>query len=80
MKKIDSFLSVTIITITFVAFTSCKSTKNMHKTPAKEDILQTMRRTNQYFMDKWPTLVKAIFTNIERTQQYLDKSRFITKD
>ena len=65
MKKIDCFLS-SIITIILVGAISCKSTKNMQQTPAKEDIVQVMRRTNQYFMDKWPDAGKAIFTNIER--------------
>ncbi len=66
MKKIESFLLLTIIAITFVASTGCKSTKNMQQTPAKEDIVQVMRVTNQYFMDKWPDAGKSIFTNIER--------------
>ena len=66
MKKIDSFLLLTIIAITLVTSTSCKSTKNMQQTPPKEDIVQVMRRTNQYFMDKWPDAGKSIFTNIER--------------
>ena len=38
----------------------------MQQTPAKDDIVQVMRRTNQYFMDKWPDAGKSIFTNIER--------------
>lgn len=34
--------------------------------PAKKKILQTLRLTNQYFMDKWPDAGKSIITNKER--------------
>jgi rhamnogalacturonyl hydrolase YesR len=36
------------------------------KAPAKKDVLNAMRLTNQYFMNKWPDAGKPIFTNIER--------------
>jgi unsaturated rhamnogalacturonyl hydrolase len=36
------------------------------KLPKKKKIVQTLRLTNQYFMDKWPDAGKPIFTNIER--------------
>jgi unsaturated rhamnogalacturonyl hydrolase len=36
------------------------------KLPKKKKILQTLRLTNQYFMNKWPDAGKPIFTNIER--------------
>ena len=36
------------------------------KLPAKKKVLETIRLTNQYFMDKWPDAGKPIFTNIER--------------
>ncbi|MDX1935700.1 MAG: glycoside hydrolase family 88 protein, partial [Flavihumibacter sp.] len=34
--------------------------------PNKKKVLQTLRLTNQYFMNKWPDAGKPIFTNIER--------------
>lgn len=36
------------------------------KLPKKKKVLQTLRLTNQYFMNKWPDAGKPIFTNIER--------------
>lgn len=36
------------------------------KLPKKKRVLQTLRLTNQYFMNKWPDAGKPIFTNIER--------------
>lgn len=36
------------------------------KLPSDKQILQTLRLTNSYFMDKWPDAGKSIFTNIER--------------
>jgi unsaturated rhamnogalacturonyl hydrolase len=36
------------------------------KLPKKKKILQTLRVTNQYFMDKWPDAGKSIITNRER--------------
>jgi rhamnogalacturonyl hydrolase YesR len=36
------------------------------KLPKKKKVLQALRVTNQYFMNKWPDAGKPIFTNIER--------------
>lgn len=36
------------------------------KAPAKKDVLNAMRLTNQYFMNKWPDAGKTIITNKER--------------
>ena len=56
MKRLLSlflFLSLAIIT-------------TAQKLPAKKKVLNTLRLTNKYFMDKWPDAGKPIFTNIER--------------
>ncbi|MFM2362985.1 MAG: hypothetical protein RLZZ316_1887 [Bacteroidota bacterium] len=36
------------------------------KLPKKKKVLQALRVTNKYFMNKWPDAGKPIFTNIER--------------
>jgi rhamnogalacturonyl hydrolase YesR len=36
------------------------------KLPSKKEILQSLRLTNQYFMNKWPDAGKSIVTNRER--------------
>lgn len=46
-----------------VTLFSCATTK---KLPPKNDVLNVMRLTNQYFMNKWPDAGKPIVTNRER--------------
>jgi len=36
------------------------------KLPSKKKIIETLRITNQYFMNKWPDAGKPIVTNRER--------------
>ena len=45
-----------------ILFCSCTATR----LPSKSSVLEPMRLTNQYFMNKWPDAGKSIFTNIER--------------
>ena len=45
-----------------VAFFSCTA----HRRLSKSDVLNPLRLTNQYFMDKWPDAGKPIVTNRER--------------
>jgi rhamnogalacturonyl hydrolase YesR len=42
------------------------TTLQAQKVPAKKDVLNAMRLTNQYFMNKWPDAGKTIITNKER--------------
>jgi rhamnogalacturonyl hydrolase YesR len=53
------------VLILFVTF-FILSVANSQKLPAKKKVLETMRLTNKYFMEKWPDAGKTIFTNIER--------------
>jgi unsaturated rhamnogalacturonyl hydrolase len=55
-------LVVLILLIVSVGCTTSKSSRGL----SKQTVLETMRKTNQYFMDKWPDAGKSIFTNIER--------------
>ncbi|MGE9314107.1 glycoside hydrolase family 88 protein [Niabella sp. CJ426] len=53
----------------FFAFTAIMMTGTSvfaQKLPSKKNILQTLRLTNQYFMNKWPDPGKSIITNKER--------------
>lgn len=52
--------------IYFFLFVSLSVTASSQKIPSKKKIIQTLRLTNQYFMNKWPDAGKTIFTNIER--------------
>ena len=52
--------SVLLLSASLLA--SCASKKEIKK----DKVLDAMRKTNQYFMDKWPDTGKPIFTNIER--------------
>jgi unsaturated rhamnogalacturonyl hydrolase len=54
-----------ILLLLFIAgiYTQAQAKK---KLPKKSKILNTLRLTNKYFMDKWPDAGKTIFTNIER--------------
>jgi len=45
---------------------SCLSSKKSQTASGKDEVLAVMRKTNKYFMDKWPDAGKPIFTNIER--------------
>lgn len=47
-----------------VLFTACQTTTE--KFPTKQEVLDKMVLTNQYFMDKWPDTGKSIITNRER--------------
>lgn len=49
--------------IALIALTSCATT---HKLPSKNKIVETLRVTNDYFMNKWPDAGKPIVTNRER--------------
>ncbi len=57
MKKILLLLALVI------TFTNADAKK---KLPKKSIILNSLRLTNKYFVDKWPDAGKTIFTNIER--------------
>lgn len=46
-------------------FSSC-SVRKKQTVAKKEDVLNVMRLTNSYFMNKWPDPYKPIFTNIQR--------------
>ncbi len=53
----------------FLAFTAIIVTGSFafaQKLPSKKNVLQTLRLTNQYFMDKWTDPGKSIITNKER--------------
>ncbi|MGD9930687.1 MAG: glycoside hydrolase family 88 protein [Mangrovibacterium sp.] len=47
-----------------VLFTACQTATE--KSPTKQEVLDKMVLTNQYFMDKWPDTGKSIVTNRER--------------
>ncbi|MFV0606817.1 MAG: glycoside hydrolase family 88 protein [Niabella sp.] len=51
------------ILLFIASLASCISTQ---KLPSKSEILEPMRLTNQYFMNKWPDTGKPIVTNKER--------------
>ncbi|MCH5685431.1 glycoside hydrolase family 88 protein [Niabella sp. W65] len=54
---------------TFLAFTAIILTGGAamaQKLPSKKNVLETLRLTNQYFMNKWPDPGKSIITNKER--------------
>lgn len=54
---------------TFLAFTAIILTGGAamaQKLPSKRNVLETLRLTNQYFMNKWPDPGKSIITNKER--------------
>lgn len=52
----------------FIILFVCTASANLtaQKLPAKKEILQTLRLTNKYFMNKWPDPGKSIITNRER--------------
>jgi rhamnogalacturonyl hydrolase YesR len=58
MKYKNYFFTI----VTSLTFFSCATTR----LPLKNNVLETLRSTNQYFMNKWPDPGKTIVTNIER--------------
>ncbi len=48
-----------------IGITNCTTSKKTQSI-SKQAVLEMMRKTNQYFLDKWPDAGKTIFTNIER--------------
>ena len=57
MKRKDFFLLLLSFSFTFT---------QAQKLPSKKEILASMRKTNSYFMNKWPDPGKSIITNRER--------------
>src|SRR5437016_1592183 len=53
------------IFLIFICALTATSSHAQHP-PSKKSILQAMRLTNQYFMNKWPDPGKPIVTNTER--------------
>ena len=58
MNKKIILSTIIFLTITVVALAQ--------KIPSKKEIMNVMKMTNSYFMDKWPDAGKSIFTNKER--------------
>ncbi|WP_114790841.1 glycoside hydrolase family 88 protein [Niabella yanshanensis] len=54
------------IFLAYIAIMVAGSSAFAQKLPSKKNILQTLRLTNQYFMNKWPDPGKSIITNKER--------------
>jgi len=49
-----------------VVMSGCAVKKQSAKVPSQKSVLDVMRLTNNYFMEKWPDPGKPIFTNIQR--------------
>src|SRR5690606_16270174 len=49
-----------------VVMSGCAVKKQSAKIPSQKSVLDVMRLTNNYFMEKWPDPGKPIFTNIQR--------------
>jgi len=64
MKKTFALLTLGLISMVVAA----------QDLPGKKDIKNTLRLTNQYFMNKWPDAGKPIFTNIERPSNIWTRS------
>ncbi|HEX5169206.1 MAG TPA: glycoside hydrolase family 88 protein [Cyclobacteriaceae bacterium] len=57
--------SVAFLLVCYTLTTAVPATPQ-RKHPDKESILEVMRRTNNYFMNKWPDVGKRIVTNRDR--------------
>ena len=60
--KLTSLKKLAILAVSGTVLAGCASQKGIKK----DDTLAAMRKTNQYFMDKWPDTGKPIVTNRER--------------
>lgn len=56
------FKSASVLIISAAMLSGCAAKKQVNKSK----VLDAMRSTNQYFMDKWPDTGKPIFTNVQR--------------
>lgn len=53
---------------------ACSSTRHPSATKQRDELLSVLRKTNQYFMNKWPDAGKPIFTYIERPSHIWTRS------
>jgi unsaturated rhamnogalacturonyl hydrolase len=63
MRLINTKNRLFLIAAVLVVIAGCSGSK---KLPVKNDVLVSMQKANQYFMDKWPDAGKSIITNKER--------------
>ncbi|ADY54264.1 glycosyl hydrolase family 88 [Pseudopedobacter saltans DSM 12145] len=61
--KLYRFNQVLIGFLLVGGLSGCAVQKQNSATKNKQEILEVMRRTNKYFMDKWPDAGKPIYTN-----------------
>ncbi|MBE8722238.1 glycoside hydrolase family 88/105 protein [Sphingobacterium pedocola] len=60
--KLRFFVFLGILATMGLVLTNCSSAKKVVKEKNNEEVLQVMRLTNQYFMNKWPDTGKPIYT------------------